>query len=391
MKLKKLTLLLLMAVSFGFFFNACEETTSTGDSPIIDSINPITGIPGQVVTISGSNFGDYDQSISFVYFNGVKAEISADGTDILWADDEITAKVPAGATTGDVVVEVSGKKSNGIKFTIPSADDPSDLMATSFSENEVGLKWTLSTSESDANFQGYWLFYYEEGKTAPENPVVINKATSKYTVTGLTKGKIYIFELHAVIKVSGVEILSPKASVKWSPAIRFVTNLNGDPIKIYESVSDFGSGLDLFDDATNAPKNLKVASGTEWDLGLYTTGGVLQFGSAKNILAKYSSFSGTAKTVEMSAVTYDAVSLDDVYDSQVLSGQTFSEKIQDLATLTSTNNPVFVVRIKTAMSYNYAKVMVVKKNGAFLQGPVDNKYIEVVVSYQSTKDIPYAF
>ena len=389
MKFKKFAMLILLAVSFGLFFNACEETTSTGDDPIIESIAPATGVAGDVITITGSNFGDYDQATCKVYFNNELAVIKAEGTDIQWFDDEIQAVVPTRATTGPVTVVVGDKTSNGVTFTVPSANPATGLKATSISDTEVALMWTLSTDENLANFQGYWLYVYPEGGTAG-TPIAIPKATNKFNVTGLDEGVIYNFDLHAVIDYNGNNMLSPKATVKWSPAVRFNINNNLDVIKLYESASDFGSGLALYDASGKAPKTLKVTSGAEWDLGLYTSGGVLQFGSAKSILAKYSSFTGTAKKCEMSSEYYDVASLNDVYDSQALNGSkhTFSEKFVDLNTINTINNAVFIVRTNVP-SWNYAKVMVLNKGG-FLQGATGNQYIEVVVSYQSVQGVPYA-
>lgn len=391
MKFKKFALLLIMAVSFGFFFNACEETTSTEDGPIIDSIDPITGVAGTVVTITGSNFGepeDYTQATHKVYFNGELASIKVIGTEIQWFDDEIQVEVPTRATTGAVTVEVNGKQSNGVNFTVPSAKPAVGLMATSVDKDKVALKWTLSADESNSNFVGYWLYVYVPGGQMGD-PIELQKGYNTTTITGLTEGTIYNFDLYAVVKYNNQDMLSPKVTIQWAPAIRFNMNVNDDVIKVYESASSLGSGLVLKDAQGNAPKTLTVANGANWDLGLYTNGGVVEFGSAKNILAKYSSFSGTAKKCEISDTRYDVALLNDVYDSQALSGQTYSEQIINLATATASNNLVFVVRTN-APSWNYAKVMVLNKSG-FLQGSTGNRYIEVVVSYQSVQGVPYAF
>ena len=78
--------------------------------PNITSVNPTVGIAGQSITITGSNFGAA-QGSSTVTFNGVIA-IAAN-----WSTTSITATVPAGASTGPVVVTVAGLASNGSTFT----------------------------------------------------------------------------------------------------------------------------------------------------------------------------------------------------------------------------------------------------------------------------------
>ena len=80
--------------------------------PNIATLSPASGEPGTPVTIAGTNFGA-TQGSSTVTFNGVAA------TPTSWSATSITAPVPAGATTGNVVVTVGGGASNGVNFTVP--------------------------------------------------------------------------------------------------------------------------------------------------------------------------------------------------------------------------------------------------------------------------------
>jgi len=391
MKYFKFSALFLLLVSFSFFFYSCEETTSTGDNPVIDSIDPTNGVPGTVVTILGSKFGDpadYNQSTHKVFFNGEEASINVIGTEIQWFDDEIQVKVPQKATTGNVVVEVNGLQSNGMLFTVPVVQPVSALMATSKDDKSVSLKWNASADESNADFAGYWIFVYPVGQTSGD-PIELPKGTTTYIATDLTEGTVYNFDVHAVKNYGGNYLLSAKTNIKWSPASRFILNINDDNIKMYETASSFGSGLQLFDPSGGAPKTLKVTSGADWDLGIYTSGSNIWFGSASKMKARYSSFAGTAKVCQISSTKYEVNSLDDVFDSQALDqGHSFSESEIDLSTLTGNKNVVFIVRTNSP-TWNYAKVMLIY-NGGFLQGPAGNRYIEVQVSYQKTSGVPYA-
>jgi IPT/TIG domain/Abnormal spindle-like microcephaly-assoc'd, ASPM-SPD-2-Hydin len=74
-------------------------------APTIAIFNPSTGPPGTPVTITGMGFGT-TQGTSTVTFNGLSA------TPTSWNNSIIVAPVPAGATTGSVVVTVSGFASN---------------------------------------------------------------------------------------------------------------------------------------------------------------------------------------------------------------------------------------------------------------------------------------
>src|SRR5207249_791330 len=88
-------------------FRAASGGGATG--PSITSISPASGAVGTSVTISGLNFGS-TQGSSTVTFNGTIA------TPMNWTATTIMVVVPAGASTGNVVVTVGGFASNGVKI-----------------------------------------------------------------------------------------------------------------------------------------------------------------------------------------------------------------------------------------------------------------------------------
>ena len=82
--------------------------------PVIDSIIPAAAWSGLPVAIQGSNFGALQVPlINTVTFNGVDA-----GQAIVWTDTYIVVAVPAGATTGPVVVTTLFGGSNPYQFTV---------------------------------------------------------------------------------------------------------------------------------------------------------------------------------------------------------------------------------------------------------------------------------
>jgi hypothetical protein len=81
----------------------------------IDSINPVKGPVGTSVTITGSGFGTASDTRS-ITFNGVTA-----ATPTFNSDTQAVAKVPANASTGDVIVTVNGEASNGVDFEVIAA------------------------------------------------------------------------------------------------------------------------------------------------------------------------------------------------------------------------------------------------------------------------------
>ena len=105
--------------SNGYSPSQAGDLTVLGEvtPPVITSISPSIGPVGTQVTITGEHFG-VQQDGSTVTFNGVDAGV-ADS----WSDTTIKIKVPEGATTGPVVVTVSGQASNDDKiFTV--GDEP---------------------------------------------------------------------------------------------------------------------------------------------------------------------------------------------------------------------------------------------------------------------------
>jgi hypothetical protein len=94
-------------------FSAVEilSATVSSSAPVLTSLSAIAGAPGTSITISGVNFGT-TQGSSALTFNGTPAIPSS------WTATSITAPVPNGATTGNVVVTVGGQASNGLKLIV---------------------------------------------------------------------------------------------------------------------------------------------------------------------------------------------------------------------------------------------------------------------------------
>lgn len=82
--------------------------------PSITSLSPAVASPGAVVAVSGSAFGKI-QGFGSVTFNGVTAPVQN------WSDTSISVVVPAGATTGNVIVTTGSLlTSSGVSFPVIS-------------------------------------------------------------------------------------------------------------------------------------------------------------------------------------------------------------------------------------------------------------------------------
>ncbi len=88
-----------------------SPVTAQERRPSITHLSPTSGPIGTVVTITGTSFGS-TQATSKVAFNRTTATVTS------WSATSIVAPVPSGTTTGNVVVTVGGRASNGVRFTV---------------------------------------------------------------------------------------------------------------------------------------------------------------------------------------------------------------------------------------------------------------------------------
>ena len=110
--------------------------TITAPAPSITSLNPASGAVGTSLMISGANFGA-TRGTSTVMFNGMTA------TPTSWSATIIVVPVPAGATTGNVVVRAGGVASNGVAFTV-LADSTAPVVTITAPANGATVSGTMT-------------------------------------------------------------------------------------------------------------------------------------------------------------------------------------------------------------------------------------------------------
>ncbi|MBX3043417.1 MAG: fibronectin type III domain-containing protein [Candidatus Kapabacteria bacterium] len=276
----------------------------------------------------------------------------------------------------------------------PKPSPASNLQATSINESTVHLMYQISPSESNTLWKDYEISWREDGGPTAGDSKVVLKGTNPIEVTGLTEGKVYIFTL--VARYTNDSISSP-ITVRWSPATRFVKNVNDESIKVYETASNFGSGLQIFYEAEGAPRARTIDNSKDWDLALRTVDNKIVFSSA----TKSGYIFASGQTPDPTFIYKDyftANSLDDIFDSRAMDdgarNNEYSELSFDITNFTNPTNIIFYVRKYQPgqTRYNYAKVMAKRPagGGSFLQGSGTNRYIEFEISYQKTPDVPYA-
>jgi hypothetical protein len=161
-------------------FRAASGASST--APSIASLSPVSGAVGTAVMITGSNFGS-TKGTSTVMFNGTTA------TPTTWSATSIAVPVPAGATTGNVVVTVGGVASNALAFTVATSTAPS-ITSLSPVSGAVGTAVTITGSNfgsskgtSTVTFNGTTATPTTWSATSIVVPVPAGAATGNVVVT----------------------------------------------------------------------------------------------------------------------------------------------------------------------------------------------------------------
>jgi YD repeat-containing protein len=206
----------------GLLLLLCCCASSAFGTLSISSLSPTSAAVGASVTISGSGFGS-SQGSSTVKFNGVTATATS------WKNTTIVATVPAGATTGNVVVAVGSNSSNGVTFTVVPAPSITSLSPASVA---IGGSVTITGSNFGAT-QGSGTVKFN-GTTAT---VRTWSATSIVATvpTGATNGNVVVF-------ASGVNSNGAAFTIVPAPSITSLsvtTGTIGTAVTI--SGSNFGS------------------------------------------------------------------------------------------------------------------------------------------------------
>jgi len=190
--------------------NGMAFTVTTASAPSITSLNPTSGVLGTQVTIVGTNFGA-SQGSSTIKFNGTAAAPSS------WSATSIVAPVPAGATTGNVVVTVGGSASNGVGFTVAAATAPS-ITSLAPTSGPVGTSVTITGANFGAS-QGSSTIQFNGTAAAPTGwsatsivaPVPAGATTGNVVVTvGGTASNGVLFTVSTVAAKWPIKISANK-------------------------------------------------------------------------------------------------------------------------------------------------------------------------------------
>jgi|GEM_PF-2263648 len=232
------------------------STWFTVDSaPVIGSLSPSSGPIGAAVTISGANF-DTLQNFSTVTFNGVSAGA------LSWSPTSITTDVPAGTTSGNVVVTVGGVASNNSAFTVTPGPGIGSVFnslggqatgAVGATVYLAGAGFGTSQGSSTVTFGGipatstYWSDS-EVGVTVPPGATTGNVLI---TVGGIASNPINF----TVTTPAQVTSVSPTAGVSGTPI-----TIQGTGFGATQRVNNENSNINL----TGPGFNYYISTITSW-------------------------------------------------------------------------------------------------------------------------------
>ena len=163
-----------------------SNVTSSGSAftllgpPTLTSLSSSSAHVNESITITGTNFMS-TQSTSTMKFNGTTA------TPTSWSATSIQAPVPTGATSGNVVVTVSGQSSNGLPFTVIP---PPTVLSAVPSSAQIGASVTISGSYFGAS-QGSSTVTFNNGIAATPTSWSNNRITTTVP-TGASTGNIVV-------------------------------------------------------------------------------------------------------------------------------------------------------------------------------------------------------
>jgi IPT/TIG domain-containing protein len=221
--------------------------------PSITSISPTSGSVGMVVTINGANFGPtVGTRTSVVSFNGTVARPNT------WADTVITVPVPSGATTGNVVVSISGVVSNAVNFTVTLPPSITSLNPTfgpvSTSVTITGTNFGATQNTSTVAFNGTATSPASWSDTSIQAPVPTGATTGNVVVTvgGAASNGVSFSVAPAIGGIALVQHTSKDAGTATSSSLAFVSaNTAGNWIAVVIRAGMSGQVFTVADSRAN--------------------------------------------------------------------------------------------------------------------------------------------
>ena len=194
-------------------------------APVPTGFSPISGYSGALITIEGSDFGDYKNAVS-VFFNGVESDLI-----VSCKDDEIIAQVPSDAVSGKVSLKVWTEiiDSIGSYIILP----PSKVSYISPEKGKPGDEVTITGEKFGTNVADVQIFIGD----AEAVVTLVSDNEIKFTIPDASSGALALYVGTQVIPVSyfliGDELITGRLighDSSWgdNPATYITAAVDGD-------------------------------------------------------------------------------------------------------------------------------------------------------------------
>lgn len=231
-------------------YSGCDKDPEikmyTYPAPVPTGFSPISGYSGTLITIEGSDFGDYKNAVS-VFFNGIESDLI-----VSCKDDEIVAQVPSDAISGKVSLKVWTETidSIGSYIVLP----PSKVSYISTEKGKSGDEVIITGEKFGTNVADVQIFIGDAEAVVTS----VSDNEIKFTIPDASSGALVLYVGMQVIPVSyfliGEELITGRLighDSSWGddPATYITAAVDGDITTFVDGASkigyvgyDFGTG-----------------------------------------------------------------------------------------------------------------------------------------------------
>lgn len=213
------------------------EPLVTYPAVTVTSVSPSVGTSGNIVTLTGTNFGNYIEAAK-IYFNGVLAD------EVLsYSDTSVTVRVPQNAGTGSIKVKVWTNTATTADFEYLNGATIRDISPTSLNIGDLllinGLGFGTDASKVSVKFTNGLLKDAFTGTILSVNDTQIAVLIPKGAVTG----KVRVWLENQIITGPELTVIAPPkgkyifefddpTDVEWLPAQKATSIIEDGKLKV---------------------------------------------------------------------------------------------------------------------------------------------------------------
>lgn len=262
---------------------------------------------------------------------------------------------------------------------------PTDLRAASDNEAII-LDWKPSVSETQDNFGGYKVTV----RNTETNQSFFENAPkgSGHRIENLSNGTRYEITVHAM--TSQDKPSAGSATIEWAPAIRRDVNQLNQPIRVYATTSvTFNSAVDLYNASGVCEVIPQVGDvfRERGDLYVHAPNETSNF----LVIKSPSTANNQGLETQFSTVFYNADDLDAQFVTTPPANATYTSAEVTIPNSPVSEGKVVYGRLKRGTDHYYFRLLVKKgDNGKLVQGSGADRYLELVVSFQHIRNVPFS-